>query len=115
MRRTLALIALCHLGACFMARQDARIRPGGQVGVTSVVMYTPDAITQNPDAPLRGIPDENDASNVRGLTELAFVPGRHAVTWDGRDDAGRRVSLGVYFVRFVADGVVNTGKALLLP
>ena len=54
-------------------------------------------------------------ARVRGLAELAYDPGRHAVTWDGRDDAGRRVPPGVYFVRFTADGVVNTGKALLLP
>ncbi len=54
-------------------------------------------------------------ARVRGLAERAYEPGRHAVTWDGRDDAGRRVPPGVYFVRFVADGVVNTGKALLLP
>jgi hypothetical protein len=54
-------------------------------------------------------------TRVRGLAEQAFEPGRHAVTWDGRDDAGRRASPGVYFVRFSADGVTNTGKALLLP
>jgi hypothetical protein len=54
-------------------------------------------------------------ARVRGLVELADSPGRHAVAWDGRDDAGRRVPPGVYFVRFAADGVVNTGKALLLP
>lgn len=54
-------------------------------------------------------------TRVRGLAELKFEAGRHAVTWDGRDDSGRRVSPGVYFVRFIGDGVVNTGKALLLP
>ena len=42
-------------------------------------------------------------------------PGTARVTRDGRDDAGVRVAPGVYFVRFAADGVVETGKALLLP
>ena len=54
-------------------------------------------------------------ARVRGLARVAFAPGRHTVTWDGRDDSGRRVSPGVYFVRFTGDGVVTTGKALLLP
>ena len=54
-------------------------------------------------------------ARVRGLAVQAFEAGRHAVPWDGRDDSGRKVSPGVYFVRFVADGVTNTSKALLLP
>jgi hypothetical protein len=54
-------------------------------------------------------------AKIRGLVDVAYEPGRHSVSWDGRDDAGRRVSPGVYFVRFAADGVVNTGKALILP
>jgi hypothetical protein len=75
MRWVLGLIAACALGGCFMARQDARIRPGGQVGVTSVVMYTPDAETTNPDNVLTGLPPENDASDVRGLTEVTIAYG----------------------------------------
>jgi hypothetical protein len=75
MRRELALIAPCLLGGCFMARQDARIRPGGQTGVTSVVMYTPGAVTHNSDSSLTGVPDRNDAANVRGITELHVAYG----------------------------------------
>ncbi len=56
-----------------------------------------------------------DGKRVRALADLAYDPGRHTMTWDGRDDAGVRVSAGVYFVRFAADGVIETGKALLLP
>ena len=91
MRRELALIAPCLLGACFMARQDARIRPGGQVGVTSAVMYTPDAVTFNPDSDI----DHNDASNVRGITELHVAYGWKraelrwhipTVRWNASDD-----------------------------
>jgi hypothetical protein len=75
MGRRLALVAPCLLGACFMARQDARIRPGGQIGVTTVAMYTPDAVTENPDAGLRGLPPRNDASDVRGYTEITLAYG----------------------------------------
>jgi hypothetical protein len=37
---------------------------------------------------------------VRGLTPA----GSHVVTWDGRDDGGRIVASGVYFVRIQSDG-----------
>ena len=45
----------------------------------------------------------------------AFPAGRHAVPWDGRDEAGRRGPPGVCFVRFAADGVTAADKALRLP
>ena len=54
-------------------------------------------------------------ARVRTLAASAFEAGRHRVTWDGRDDHGRRVPAGVYFVRFGADGVSRSAKALLLP
>lgn len=76
MRRELALIAPCMVGACFMARQDARIRPGGQTGVTTAVLYTPDAFTDNNDDSI-GVqqPTRLDASDVRGLTEITIAYG----------------------------------------
>jgi hypothetical protein len=39
---------------------------------------------------------------TRTLAEGNFPVGRHQRTWDGRDDAGRPVATGVYFVRFDA-------------
>jgi hypothetical protein len=36
------------------------------------------------------------------------------VIWDGTDDSGRKVSAGVYFVRFVADDCEEVEKAILL-
>ena len=54
------------------------------------------------------------AANVEAGLK-AYDAGAHAIPWDGRDDGGRRVPAGVYFVRFAADGMVETGKALLLP
>ena len=41
-------------------------------------------------------------------------PGTHTVTWNGRDDRGRGVASGVYFVRLAADGVEASRKVVLL-
>ena len=35
---------------------------------------------------------------VRRLAERDELPGRRDLSWDGRDDAGKRLSSGVYFV-----------------
>ena len=40
---------------------------------------------------------------VRELTSSRQPAGRHQVSWNGRDDAGRSVSSGVYFVRLTAE------------
>ena len=42
--------------------------------------------------------------------------GRHSVLWDGRDEAGRAVAAGTYFVRMAIDGriIQRTGKAVLV-
>jgi hypothetical protein len=51
---------------------------------------------------------------VRTLLARSVEPGEQRVTWDGRDDAGRRVSPGVYFVRLHAGGVDRSVKTSLL-
>lgn len=43
---------------------------------------------------------------IRRLWAGPHAAGRHALRWDGTDDAGRPVSSGVYFVRF-RDGTVD--------
>jgi hypothetical protein len=40
--------------------------------------------------------------------------GRHAVTWDGRDAAGRRLPAGVYFCRLAAGAFVQTQRVVLV-
>jgi len=57
-----------------------------------------------------------DASGrlVRVIEEARRQAGNHARTWDGRDEAGRRVAPGVYFYRLDTDGFTGTGKTVLI-
>ena len=57
-----------------------------------------------------------DGRLVRQLVRAHMPAGDHQAEWDGRDDAGRTLSNGVYFYRMSVDGrlVSGAGKALLL-
>jgi len=57
--------------------------------------------------------------NITGQLVRTLVNGRkragiHSVTWDGRDDSGKRVASGVYFCRLKAGNSSQTRKLLLL-
>ena len=53
---------------------------------------------------------------VRELVTARARAGDHQAVWDGRDDAGRKLSNGAYFYRMTLDGrpVSGAGKALLV-
>jgi hypothetical protein len=52
---------------------------------------------------------------VKTLVSQSLEAGRHSATWTGRDQAGRLVGSGAYFVRLIgADGVVESGRMTLL-
>ncbi|MBN1464724.1 T9SS type A sorting domain-containing protein [candidate division KSB1 bacterium] len=51
---------------------------------------------------------------VRQLLHEFAAPGRHRVIWDGRDDAGHRVSSGVYFYRATAGESIQMKKCLFI-
>ncbi len=51
---------------------------------------------------------------VRTLFRGMPSPGHHAVSWDGRDDAGRALSSGVYWYRLQSATVQQVGAAVLL-
>jgi len=51
---------------------------------------------------------------VRRLTGVPVSVGRHAVTWDGRDQAGEKVASGVYFVRCRAAGEIYRARLVIL-
>ena len=51
---------------------------------------------------------------VRTLVDAQWAPGRYAVPWDGRDDAGRPVAAGVYLLCLSGRGGVRHGKVTLI-
>lgn len=56
-----------------------------------------------------GVHGREDAANQTGCNA---TPSAVAITWDGRDDAGRFVPPGVYIAEFQGDGVRSTIKML---
>lgn len=56
-----------------------------------------------------------DGRLVRQLLSEQRETGRHTVTWDGRDDAGKRVASGTYFYHLRAPGVEESRRMILLP
>jgi hypothetical protein len=51
---------------------------------------------------------------VRALASRVFPSGRNHVTWDGRDDSGKPVAGGVYFIVLKGKEWHATGRAVLL-
>jgi len=51
---------------------------------------------------------------IRILDEASRPAGEHSVSWDGRDDAGRNVGAGVYWVEVRSQGRVAHGKVVRL-
>ena len=51
---------------------------------------------------------------IRVLAEGPFAAGRHSATWDGRDQAGRRVASGVYLCVLRAGDAMTTHKLLVV-
>ncbi len=52
---------------------------------------------------------------VRALASGRLGAGQHAVTWDMRDQAGRRVSPGIYFTKIGFDGNTYSGRIVRIP
>jgi flagellar hook assembly protein FlgD len=51
---------------------------------------------------------------VRTLVRENLTARDYTVTWNGEDDAGRRVGSGVYFYRLEAPGFTDTKQMVLL-
>jgi hypothetical protein len=73
------------LSACFMARTDARVRPGFHVGVAAAEAWTPSARSHlDEEFPDESMPYERDAANLRTFGELRLAYGfdRHTeLSW----------------------------------
>lgn len=50
---------------------------------------------------------------LRVLAERSFAPGAHVLTWDGRDEAGRAVRRGLYFVRLLTPAGARTARVVV--
>ncbi len=51
---------------------------------------------------------------VRSLLNESLTAGSHSVRWTGRDDAGKSVASGTYFMRLVADGETSVKSMVLV-
>lgn len=51
---------------------------------------------------------------VRGLFAGRLTGGRHSLSWDGRDDAGRNLNSGLYLLRLEGDGPPRSARCTLL-
>lgn len=51
---------------------------------------------------------------VRTLARQAFPPGRHSITWDGRNAGGTLVGQGLYFVRVRLGSLEQSQKLLIV-
>ena len=52
---------------------------------------------------------------VRELVSGVLPAGEHERRWDGRDDAGRTVQSGLYFVRLQSAGKLLTVRMMAVP
>ncbi|MEQ1832052.1 MAG: Ig-like domain repeat protein [Candidatus Eisenbacteria bacterium] len=55
-----------------------------------------------------------DGRRIRTLLDEAREAGEHRLEWDGRDDAGRAVPAGVYYLRFTSEQGSSTRKLTYL-
>jgi flagellar hook assembly protein FlgD len=53
-------------------------------------------------------------ARIRTLVDQARGAGHFAATWDGRDDAGRRVASGVYYLRMETHAKAQNQKVVLV-
>jgi hypothetical protein len=79
-------------------------RPNPFTGGLSVPLSLADAAT------LQAAVYSADGRRLRTLADRRFLAGSHDLSWDGRDDAGRAVAPGVYFVRVFGGGEARTAK-----
>ena len=51
---------------------------------------------------------------VRTLADGSYAAGEHRLSWEGRDDEGRRLNSGVYLLRLKGSGFVATRRVALV-
>jgi hypothetical protein len=92
---------------------------------THLVMHAPMPNPFNPQVTLRfELPHQTDfvalevfdvaGRRVRTLSATSLAPGAHEFTWNGADDAGRRVSSGMYIARLRAGDEQASHRLMLV-
>jgi hypothetical protein len=66
------------------------------------------------DAPVTMEVYDIRGQRVRRLVDRTFPAGAHAVTWDGRDDAGRGLSTGTYLLQISGPAARRVEKLVLV-
>jgi hypothetical protein len=51
---------------------------------------------------------------VSNIVDRNFSAGEYEIVWHGKDNTGRRISSGIYFVRAIYGNEVTTRKVILL-
>ena len=107
-RRATALVGASN-GAAPAVAQLAMPAPSPFRGVTTIRYSLPQA----GDARLEVF--DTSGRLVRTLVRESMSPGNHGVTWNGTDEAGRRLGAGVYYLRLESAGTLDSRRVVLLP
>ncbi len=122
---------LCAMDIHGNASGYAFLQPGGTTDVPGPDLPRELALSSPAPNPLRGssttlrlaLPRDAQVSlavfdqqgrRLRTLIEGAQPAGEHAIVWDGRDDGGRAVASGIYFMKCAVEGRVFTRRVAAL-
>jgi hypothetical protein len=112
-------------GAYFEATARVRVidsghgaPPRSSLGANTPNPFNPTTVIpyriESPGGPTQITIYDAAGRRVRTLVDGVRTPGAYRATWNGRDEHGRAVASGVYFVRLEASGVTETRKIVLL-
>jgi hypothetical protein len=100
--------AIAALGDGAGAARGLRLAPNPTVTGTSV------SFTLARESPVEIRVYDAGGRLVRGVMSGALQPGEHSIDWDGRDDAGRELAAGVYFLRVTRPEGDSTRRVAML-
>jgi len=107
---------LCEPDPCEAGIDDAWLRPGvpltcqpNPFGPATVIRF---ALEQSAEIEL-GVYDPS-GRRIRSLVGGTQPAGEHSVAWNGRDDAGRRLTGGLYFLRLTTPGAFTSQRVVLM-
>jgi hypothetical protein len=92
--------------------EEKPVRSAPTFSVTPSIARGPVRVSWNGSAQRLTVSDATGRI-VRRLMDGVQPAGYHSVSWDGKDDHGRRLANGVYFCRLTASGYRATDKVVL--